>query len=120
VDVNRSTLDGINEHLSRCLNDALAYFKPGAKITLVIRTKPGNQEGDVVIGNDEIESAVEALRARQTRPSYVSGDPKAVTDGPPPELVLAPVDDVVDVAAGIAEHNTQYMKRRGRNWKRRR
>lgn len=66
----------ILEQLHDALGDDLAAiekrFKPGVKVTLVVR-RPDNDEADVVIGSDDLDEAIAAIRRRQVRPSTVTG-----------------------------------------------
>lgn len=53
------TRDAVSGYMERILR----YFKPNAKITVIIRT-PGNDNADMVLTNDTLEQAVSVL-ARQ-------------------------------------------------------
>lgn len=54
----------LQDELSRHLDEIGTLFKPGAKLTLVVRN-PGRGDAGVVIGNDDLDLAVEEIRRRQ-------------------------------------------------------
>lgn len=58
----RELVERLADRLSVDLDNILAKFKRGAKVTVIVRC-PWLKDGDTVIGNDDIKLAVEcALR----------------------------------------------------------
>lgn len=57
------TLDEVRGVASRCMDEIIECFKPGAKITLIVRT-PGHDEGDFCLSSDSDEG-VRAVVARR-------------------------------------------------------
>lgn len=55
----------LHEDLSADLNRIASRFKPGAKLTLVVRMPELPGDTSVVIGNDELDEAVAAILHRQ-------------------------------------------------------
>lgn len=53
----RPVVGSLMDKLSKHLDAILAEFKPGAKVTVIIRC-PWLADGDTVIGNDDITEAV--------------------------------------------------------------
>lgn len=45
------------------LNEIAVCFKPGAKLTLLVRT-PGNDNADFCLSNDDLAEAIKALHRR--------------------------------------------------------
>ena len=60
--------DEIADHLA----DIERLFKPGARLTLVVR-RPNFPEQDVVVTNDLIGDAIEAMRRRMAADAAVAG-----------------------------------------------
>ena len=56
-------LDQLADDLSRDLHRVKKRFKPGVKVTLVIR-RPDNVEADVVIGDDDMNEAIATIQRR--------------------------------------------------------
>ncbi len=59
------TKDELQADISYHLDMIAGMFKPGVKLTLVIRGIPGNNETDVVIGDDALSEAIAAIQRRQ-------------------------------------------------------
>ncbi len=60
--------DTLSVHLDRILES----FKPGAKITVVVRN-PGYGDAGVVIGNDDLNEAVAEIQRRVAADKYPHG-----------------------------------------------
>lgn len=56
-------LDQLHDDLSRDLHRIKKRFKPGVKVTLVIR-RPDNVEADVVIGDDDLNETIATIQRR--------------------------------------------------------
>lgn len=52
--------------VSKLLEVIVTYFKPGAKLTLIVRFA-GHDDRDFILTDDEIPEAVKALERHQTR-----------------------------------------------------
>lgn len=63
-----------SEIVAEHMDAILRLFKPGAKITVLVR-HPGKRDGsgDFVLTNDELPDAITALQLRLTAPT-VTGD----------------------------------------------
>lgn len=59
--------------LSDLLQEAESCFKPGAKVTLVVRN-PMVADGDVVMGNDDAEEVIAAINRMKNRPATVNAN----------------------------------------------
>lgn len=65
----------LRERMSDHMDAILRMFKPGAKITVVVRN-PGHGDADVVIGDDDLDDAIAAIqRSKARRPDFNKGDP---------------------------------------------
>lgn len=65
----------LQEQMSDHMDALLRCFKPGAVITVVVRN-PGYGDADVVIGNDDLDKAIEAIAEMKKRPpTFQQGDP---------------------------------------------
>lgn len=73
-----AVLDQLHNDLSDDLDRVLRRFKPGVKVTLVIRD-PNNTERDVVIGDDDLDGAIEAIRRRVAASPHGASPPCANT-----------------------------------------
>ena len=60
----RAPLEFVTEKVADRMDQILTHFKPGAKITVLVRT-PGNDEADFCPSNDDIVQAIAALQRRQ-------------------------------------------------------
>ncbi len=69
-------LEQLHEALCDHLEAIARHFKPGAKLTLVVRATPGNPESDVVIGDDDHDEAVAAIQRRQRGPNAFDRGPR--------------------------------------------
>lgn len=56
-------LDQVHQAASLYLNKIAEFFKPGVRVTLLVRS-PDNDEADFVLSSDDLELAVEALKRR--------------------------------------------------------
>ena len=56
----------LGERVQENVDDILALFKPGAKITVVVR-HPGYPERDFMMTGDTIDGAIEALKRCKLR-----------------------------------------------------
>jgi hypothetical protein len=58
-------IQAVGDHVMDCMDSILAHFKPGAKITVVVR-QPDFPDGsrDMVVTTDEIEPVIKALGIR--------------------------------------------------------
>ena len=56
----------VGERVQENVDDILACFKPGAKITVVVR-HPGYPERDFVMTGDTLDGAIEALQRSKLR-----------------------------------------------------
>lgn len=67
AEVARSiAVQAFGEAVEGHLDAILALYKPGAKITLVLR-HPDNHEMDFVMGSDSLDGAIEALQRSKGR-----------------------------------------------------
>lgn len=55
------------EEISGHMDRILSVFKPGARITVIVRT-PDNNEGDLLLTNDSLTEAVAVIERSKTRP----------------------------------------------------
>jgi hypothetical protein len=71
----RVTLDRVQEITSDCMARIQRCFKPGAKITVLVRTT-SHPDGsrDFVMTDDDIEAAIAALRIRTAASSPQADD----------------------------------------------
>lgn len=60
-----SVFDQLHENLSVHLDEILKHFKPGAKVTVVIRNPSVPGHSGLVIGNDDLDEAIAEIRRRQ-------------------------------------------------------
>lgn len=74
-------LDQLHNDLSADLERVKRRFKPGVKVTLVIR-RPYNVEADVVIGDDDLSEAIAAINRRVA--ASPQGDKPPCKDMSPP------------------------------------
>lgn len=51
--------------ISVCMDDMLAHFKPGAKITVIVR-RPGKPEADFLMTSDDLPEVAELIDRRKT------------------------------------------------------
>lgn len=58
-----AVLEQLHADLALDLDRVMRRFKPGMKVTLVVRN-PENVEGDVVIGDDDLNEAIVAIQRR--------------------------------------------------------
>jgi len=67
-------VQSVGEEIAAHMNEIAALFKPGKKITVLVRT-PKHPDGsrDVLITNDTIDDAIAALQTRKTAPT-LTGD----------------------------------------------
>jgi hypothetical protein len=71
----RLKLVAVQEEMSNHMDAIVRLFKPGAKITVVVRN-PGYGDADVVIGSDDLDQAVQAIeRMKKRAPTFRAGDP---------------------------------------------
>lgn len=54
----------VTDEVSFHLDKILKCFKPGAKITVIVR-RPENDEADFTLSNDDISEAIKALERRK-------------------------------------------------------
>ena len=67
-------LVNLHPSISTYLNKIVALFKPGAKITLIVRN-PDVPDGDVILGNDNLDDAIAAINNLKARePIFKEGD----------------------------------------------
>lgn len=61
-----SDLEAVRDRLSDLLDDVKTYFKPGVKVTLVVRT-PTHADGsrDLILTDDILNEAVGAILRRK-------------------------------------------------------
>ena len=59
-------LSEVQQIASAKLEEIAECFKPGAKLTLLVRT-PGNDDADFLLTNDDLSEAIKALQ-RRTKP----------------------------------------------------
>lgn len=55
----------LQESLGRCLERVKKCFKPGSKVTLVVRNPSISDEAGVVIGDDDLDEAIAEIKRRQ-------------------------------------------------------
>lgn len=68
-------LVAVQEQMSNHMDAILRLFKPGAKITVVVRN-PGYGDADVVIGSDDLDEAIRAIeRMKKRQPTFRAGEP---------------------------------------------
>lgn len=63
-------VQNVSEIVAGHMDEILAYFKPGAKITVLVRRAEkldGSQ--DFILTNDTIDGAIAALQTRKTAPT---------------------------------------------------
>lgn len=74
------TIVNLQERMSNHMDAILRCFKPGATITVVVRN-PKFGDADVVIGNDDLDAAIEAIKTMQKRqPTFKQGEPMPVAE----------------------------------------
>lgn len=61
-----SVLAQLQADMSYHMDKIKRMFKPGAKITVVVRN-PALPDADVVMGDDDLDKAIEAIRESQKR-----------------------------------------------------
>lgn len=63
-------VQNVSEIVADHMDEILACFKPGAKITVLVR-RPEKPDGsqDFVLTNDTIDDAIAALQTRKTAPT---------------------------------------------------
>jgi len=67
-------LVSLQETMSDHMYAILRCFKPGATITVVVRN-PAYGDADVVIGNDDLDKAIEAITTLKARnPTFAQGE----------------------------------------------
>jgi hypothetical protein len=59
-------LRDLNDSMAYHMDAILALFKPGAKITVVVRN-PMLPDGDVVIGNNDLDDTIETINRMKAR-----------------------------------------------------
>lgn len=57
----------VRERVSNLMDDVLNEFKPGARITVLVRT-PGNDNADMLLTNDSMDEIAKAIERSKTRP----------------------------------------------------
>jgi hypothetical protein len=60
------TLEQVHDEINRALNDLRQLFKPECQLTFIMRI-PGNDEGDMLISNDDLgklEKLVQRCKGR--------------------------------------------------------
>lgn len=62
----RPVVRNLSDQLATDLDSILSKFKPGAKVTVIVRC-PMVKDGDVVIGNDDISEAVRVALTMESR-----------------------------------------------------
>lgn len=68
-------LIAVQDEMSNHMDAMLRLFKPGAKITVVVRN-PGFGDADVVIGNDDLDESIGAIeRMKKREPTFRAGEP---------------------------------------------
>lgn len=74
-------VEATGEYVMDCMDGILARFKPGAKITVVVR-QPDFLDGsrDMVVTTDEIESVINALRIRDAAKKTREPDTRGEAD----------------------------------------
>jgi len=69
-------LENVQEMVSECMDQIVANFKAGAKITVLIRV-PGNDEADFLMTSDDLDNVIDAVQRRKaaglTGPQEVPG-----------------------------------------------
>lgn len=60
-------LASVGDEISSHMNDIISLFKPGAKITVVVRF-PDLPDRDLIMSDDELEGVIEACRRRNGKP----------------------------------------------------
>lgn len=74
----------LQDDMSYHMDAILRMFKPGAKITVVVRN-PGHGDADVVIGSDDLDETIGAIqRMKERKPTF---EPPA---SPAPTLPTTP------------------------------
>lgn len=62
--MNEALLFGLRMALSRDLERIAKYFKPGVKLTLVVRL-PHADEVSIIVSDDDLDDVVTEIRQRQ-------------------------------------------------------
>ena len=65
--MNDLNLQIAREQASGHLEQIARLFKPGAKLTLLVRT-PGNDEADFLLTNDDLDAVTPAIERAKNRP----------------------------------------------------
>jgi len=67
-------VQNVAEQVADHMDEILRFFKPGAKITVIVR-RPEHPDGrqDFVLSNDTLDEAIAALQQRKTQPT-LTGD----------------------------------------------
>jgi len=60
----RTPVNAAADRASDHLNSIAGLFKPGAKLTLLVRT-PGNEEADFLLTNDDLGEAIKLIERRR-------------------------------------------------------
>jgi hypothetical protein len=63
--INDPKLIDLHLELGGHLDEIAKLFKPGVRLTLVVRNPEQGPEAGLVIGDDELDEAVEEIRRRQ-------------------------------------------------------
>lgn len=71
-------LENVQEMVAGCMDQMVANFKPGAKITVLIRV-PGKDEADFLMTSDDLDEVVAAI---QRRKAAAAAMPAGVPTGP--------------------------------------
>jgi hypothetical protein len=65
----------LRERMSNHMDAIMSMFKPGAKITVVVRS-PGYGDADVIMGDDDFDEVIASIqRAKARPPDFNKGDP---------------------------------------------
>ncbi len=61
------SLDAVGDDIGHLMDRILKLFKPGAKITVVVRF-PGYPEREVIMTDDDLDGVIETCHRRQAQP----------------------------------------------------
>lgn len=68
-------VQSVAEQIGDHMDEILSLFKPGHKITVLVRSpQQPDHSGDLMMTNDTIENAIEALRRRLNPDGTVEGE----------------------------------------------
>lgn len=67
--ITQEQLEQLRSVLTEGLAGIARFFKPGARLTLIVR-RPDDTEADVIVTADDLDEVVDVIRRRQRGPNH--------------------------------------------------